>query len=159
MGRTAGQGSFRQSRKITCALSTLHRLAPNTHAHTHDGPRQAPRSRPDIRAQLTGPSTHTRDRLRRIELLPKGGQPERQGRLRTTPQIITVRQFLHVPSDVCARFTAMAAIGHARPFCTPVACPARAPAAAILASVDILPLTLPPWATPLWVSGLPALST
>ena len=35
-------------------MSTLWRLVPDTQANTHDGQRQAPRNRPDIRAQLTG---------------------------------------------------------------------------------------------------------
>jgi hypothetical protein len=38
-------------------------LVPDTHAHTHDGQRQAPRDRPDIRAQLTGSFTYIDQRF------------------------------------------------------------------------------------------------
>jgi hypothetical protein len=43
---------------MACALSTPDRLVPDTHAYTHDGQRQLPRDRPDIRAQLTGSFTY-----------------------------------------------------------------------------------------------------
>jgi hypothetical protein len=36
---------------------------PDTHAHTHDGQRQVPRDRPDIRAQLTGSFTYVDQRF------------------------------------------------------------------------------------------------
>ena len=35
-------------------MSTPDRLVPDTHANTHDGQRQVPHDRPDIRTQLTG---------------------------------------------------------------------------------------------------------
>src|SRR5215213_7290026 len=38
-------------------------MVPGTQAHTHDGRRQAPRDRPDIRAQLTGPFASADRRL------------------------------------------------------------------------------------------------
>jgi hypothetical protein len=44
-------------------LSTPDRLVPDTHAYTHDGQRQAPRDRPDIRAQLTGSFTYVDQRF------------------------------------------------------------------------------------------------
>jgi len=44
-------------------LSTPDRLVPDTHAHTHDGQRQVPRDRPDIRAQLTGSFTYVNQRF------------------------------------------------------------------------------------------------
>ena len=44
-------------------MSTPDRLVPDTHAHTHDGQRQVPRDRPDIRAQLTGSFTHVDQRF------------------------------------------------------------------------------------------------
>ena len=44
-------------------ISTPDRLVPDTHAHTHDGQRQVPRDRPDIRAQLTGSFTHVDQRF------------------------------------------------------------------------------------------------
>ena len=40
--------------------STPDRLVPDTHAYTHDGQRNVPRDRPDIRAQLTGSFTSAR---------------------------------------------------------------------------------------------------
>jgi hypothetical protein len=44
-------------------LSTPDRLVPDTHAYTHDGQRQVPRDRPDIRAQLTGSFTDVDQRF------------------------------------------------------------------------------------------------
>jgi len=38
-------------------------LVPDTHAYTHDGQRQVPRDRPDIRAQLTGSFTNVDQRF------------------------------------------------------------------------------------------------
>lgn len=44
-------------------MSTPDRLVPDTHAYTHDGQRQVPRDRPDIRAQLTGSFTDVDQRF------------------------------------------------------------------------------------------------
>jgi hypothetical protein len=55
-------------------LSTPDRLVPDTHAYTHDGQRQVPRHRPDIRAQLTGSFTDVDQRFikeRRVVSLPR----------------------------------------------------------------------------------------
>ena len=46
-------------------MSTPDRLVPDTHAYTHDGQRQVPRDRPDIRAQLTGSFTRVDQRFTR----------------------------------------------------------------------------------------------
>src|SRR5690349_24863991 len=116
---------------------------------------------PHTRAQLTGPFTHTRDRLRRVEFIPKRGKPEGQGSTATRPRITTDRQVPHVSSDIDARSAAMAAIGHACPFCTAWLVSSTAPPASasvpILAAVVVISAAIPS-ATPLWASGLPALS-
>ena len=44
-------------------LEHADRLVPDTQAHTHDGQRQVPRDRPDIRAQLTGSFTYVDQRF------------------------------------------------------------------------------------------------
>jgi hypothetical protein len=67
-------------------LSTPDRLVPDTHAYTHDGQRQVPHHRPDIRAQLTGSFTDVDQRFikeRRLVSLPRGRPSLPADRLRS----------------------------------------------------------------------------
>jgi hypothetical protein len=67
-------------------LSTPDRLVPDTHAYTHDGQRQVPHHRPDIRAQLTGSFTDVDQRFikeRRVVSLPRGRPSLPADRLRS----------------------------------------------------------------------------
>jgi hypothetical protein len=77
-----------------------------------------PRSRPDIRAQLTGPSRTPASDFNGSRSSRRAVSQENQRAPQTTPRIPTDGQPPRGPSDICARPTpAMAALGHARPFC------------------------------------------
>src|SRR5215213_1618446 len=64
-GKGCGQAVLGDAAWSTVPRARRHGSAPDTHAHTHDGQRQAPRSRLDVRAQLTGPFPHADHRFRR----------------------------------------------------------------------------------------------
>src|SRR5215212_7207132 len=57
-------------------------MAPGTRAHTHDGQRQAPRDRPDIRAHLTGSFPNADRRLLRGTLFRMPARSPARIRLR-----------------------------------------------------------------------------
>src|SRR5918997_862832 len=57
-------------------------MAPGTQAHTHDGQRQAPRDRPDIRAHLTGSSPSVDRRLLKETLFRTPARSPARTRLR-----------------------------------------------------------------------------
>ena len=65
MGKAVVKNSSGNTVQTRCASSTPARLVPDTSAHTHDGQRQMPHDRPDIRAQLTGSSTNANQRFKK----------------------------------------------------------------------------------------------
>jgi hypothetical protein len=67
-------GQFGRRRVFPCAMSASRRLAPDTQAPTHDGPRPRPRQRrPDIRARPTGPRPPLNDASSHARCHPSTG--------------------------------------------------------------------------------------
>ena len=69
MGKTVIRTVQATPEKNLCP-STPERVVPDTHAYTHDGQRQVPRDRPDIRTHLTGSFTHVAQRFMRGNASP-----------------------------------------------------------------------------------------
>jgi len=54
MGKAVVKNSSGNTEQAFVPRARHDRLVPDTYAYAHDGQRQVPRDRPDIRAQLTG---------------------------------------------------------------------------------------------------------